>query len=85
MATKKTILLIEVDNKQYHASYSGKLEPDWSNLTPGERKEALRHDGRIMNALIECEPLFNRLREFVKCVEIYKRREAKKAAKNAQN
>ena len=81
MANAKTILSVEVHNGTYHVHYSGGLRPDWNNLSETERKKVLRHDGNIMNVLIDCEPLFNRLAELVHCVERYKRREAKKAAK----
>jgi len=81
MANAKTILSVEVHNGTYHIQYSGGLRPDWTHLTDSERRKVLRHDGNIMNVLIDCEPLFTRLAEFVHCVERYKRREAKKAAK----
>ena len=78
MATKKTILSIEVYNNEYYARYSGGIRPDWDHLSPADRKAALRHDGRIMETLIACEPLFERLAGFIHAVERYKRRQAKK-------
>ena len=78
MATKKTILSVEVSNRNYNIKYSGRREPDWNNLTPSERKTILRHDGNIMEVLIACPAFFNRLAGFVHAVERYHRREAKK-------
>ena len=79
MATKKTVLLIEVDDRNYHINYSGGLRPDWSD--PVIHKRALKHDGRIMSALIACPEAFDRFAYLVHSVERFKRREAKKAAK----
>ena len=78
MASKKTILSVEVSNRNYHIKYSGRIEPDWNNLSPAERKTILRHDGNIMDVLIACPAFFNRLAGFVHAVERYHRREAKK-------
>jgi hypothetical protein len=78
MATKKTILSVEVCNRNYNIKYSGRIEPDWNNLSPAERKTILRHDGNIMEVLIACPAFFNRLAGFVHAVERYHRREAKK-------
>ena len=78
MATKKTILSVEVFNRNYNIKYSGRIEPDWNNLSPAERKTILRHDGNIMEVLIACPAFFNRLAGFVHAVERYHRREAKK-------
>ena len=53
MATKKTILLIEVDNEQYHASYSGKLEPDWLKRdTRGARLRKPRKTRKIKSVQV---------------------------------
>ena len=78
MATKKTILSVEVCNRNFHVKYSGGLKPDWNNLSEAERKAVLKHDGNIMDVLIACEPLFDRLAGFIHAVERFKRREAKK-------
>ena len=83
MANSKTILSIEVYNKVYNVRYSGGVRPDWDHLSPKDRKTVLRHDGRILDTLIACPPLFERLAGFVETVKRYKRREAKKAAKKA--
>jgi len=82
MATKKTILSLEVCNRTFNVRYSGGLKPDWNNLTLAERKTILRHDGNIIGSLIACEPLFERLAGFVHTVERFKRREAKKKGKS---
>ena len=64
MANSKTILSIEVYNKVYNVRYSGGVRPDWDHLSPKERKTVLRHDGRILDTLIACPPLFERLAGF---------------------
>jgi len=81
MANAKTILSIEVYNSKYNVKYSGGFRPDWNNLSKSERKTVLHHDGNIMEVLIHCPELLERLAGFVKAVERFKRREAKKAAK----
>ena len=78
MANAKTILSIEVYNGTYNVKYSGGFRPDWNNLTKTERKTVLRHDGNIMDVLIHCPELLERLSGFVRAVERFKRREAKK-------
>ena len=83
MAAQKTILSIEVYNKDYRISYTGGFRPDWDD--PVIRKRALKHDGRIMDALIACPEAFNRIAGFVHAVERFKQREAKKQAKQVNN
>lgn len=79
MANPKTILSIEVFNRKYTVKYSGGFRPDWNHLSETERKTVLRHDGNIMEALIHCPELFERLSGFVRSVERFKRRESKKS------
>lgn len=86
MATKKTILLIEVTNKNFHIKYSGGLGSDWDHFSEADRKTALRHDGRIADALISMpEDAYERIAGIFRCVERCKRREARKAAKQKQD
>ena len=84
MATKKTVLTIEVTNKEWNIRYTGGFKPDWENLKGTERKTVLRHDARIMDALIACPEAFERIAGFVHSIEHFKKREAKKAAKQAR-
>jgi hypothetical protein len=84
MANAKTILSVEVYNGTYNVKYSGGFRPEWNNLSQTERKTILRHDGNIMEVLIACPELFERLAGFVKSVERFKRREAKKAVSQEQ-
>ena len=86
MATKKTILFIEVNDKEYNLKYSGGLRPDWDHLSPADRKAVLRHDGRIADALISMpEDIFERLAGIFRAVERCKRREAKKKSTTGNN
>ena len=85
MGTVKTIFLIETTNKEYRIRYSGGLRPDWAHLTEKERKAILRHDSRLMRALVSCEPAFERLAEMIHTIERMKRREARKAQKCTSN
>lgn len=81
MATRKTIFSIEIVNDEYNVYYTGRIGPEWDNLTPAERKDALRQDGRIMNVLIAEPVLLNWMSGIVKAVHAFRKREAKKAAK----
>ncbi|MBO7458051.1 MAG: hypothetical protein J6T80_02190 [Paludibacteraceae bacterium] len=86
MAIKKTILLVEVTDRDYNFQYSGGFKPDWSHFSDRQRKEILKHDGRLCNAFISCPDAFARIAGLVHCVERYFRREARKKAKgNVQN
>jgi len=83
MASKKTILLIEVNSKEYNIKYSGGIRPDWNALTQTERREVLRHDGRIVNALLSMpDEIYQRLAFLFRSADRIKRREARRAAKN---
>jgi len=86
MASKKTILLIEATSKQYNVKYSGGIRPDWNALTETERREVLRHDGRIANALMSMpDDVYQRFAMIFRAVERCKRREARRAAKEADS
>lgn len=83
MASKKTILLIEATSKQWHIKYSGQFGSDRSNLSKSEQREQLRHDGRIVNALLSMpDEIYQRIAMIFRAVERCKRREARRAAKN---
>ena len=83
MASKKTILLIEVTSKQWHIKYSGQFGSDWSDLSKSERREQLRHDGRLVNALLSMpDEIYQRIAFLFRTAERIKRREARRAAKN---
>ena len=84
MATRKTILSIEVTKDQYSIQYSGGFKPDWDHLTPKERRAVLRHDSRLCNALIACPEAFRRIAGLVHGVERFNKRRAKEALKAKQ-
>ena len=86
MASKKTTLLIEATSKQWHIKYSGQFGFDRSNLSKSERREVLRHDGRIVNALLSMpDEIYQRLAFLFRTAERIKRREARRAAKEADS
>ena len=74
MAIKKTIFHLEVNSKEYEASYTGTFKFPESKI---DRK----HDERIMSVLMENDDLLNFLYRLVNPVVRYKRREARKAAR----
>lgn len=74
MASRKTILHLEVDSKQFHVQYTGSFELS-------DVKAVRKHDERVMDALISDERLFRFFNRLVEPVQRYKRREAKKQAK----
>lgn len=74
MASRKTILHLEVDSKQFSVQYTGSFELS-------DDKAARKHDERIMDALISDERLFRFFNRLVEPVQRFKRREAKKQAK----
>jgi hypothetical protein len=78
MGAQKTIFLMEVTKKEYNIRFTGGFKPDWDHLSPRDRKAALRHYGRICDALIACPDVFEWLAGVVKTVERFKRREEKK-------
>ena len=74
MAIKKTIFHLEVNSKEYEASYTGTFKFP-------ETKIDRKHDERIMSALMENDDLLYFLYRLVNPVIRYKRREARKAAR----
>lgn len=86
MASKKTILLIEATSKQWHIKYSGQFGFDRSNLSKSERREVLRHDGRIVDALLSMpDEIYQRIAFLFRTAERIKRRDARRAAKEADS
>lgn len=86
MASKKTILLIEATSKQWHIKYSGQFGSDRSNLSKSEQREQLRHDGRLVNALLSMpDEIYQRIAFLFRTAERCKRREARRAAKEADS
>ena len=84
MASKKTILSIEATSKEYTIRYSGGLNRQWADLSEKERKEAQRHDTRLMNVLLALpEHTYERFAFIFQTVDKCKRREARRAAKQA--
>ena len=71
MAIKKTIFHLEVNSKEYEASYTGTFKFP-------ETKIDRKHDERIMSVLMENDDLLNFLYRLVNPVVRYKRREARK-------
>ena len=74
MATRKTILSLEVNNKEWHLQYSGSVEPT-------DDKAAFKHDARIMDALMSDDKLLDLFYRLVTPVVRYKRREARREAR----
>jgi len=88
MAIAKTILHLEVNNQQFHLSYTGGLKHQWDQLSPSDRKRVLRHDGRIMDALSaiydQDRAIYEHIAGFFRAVDRFKRREAKKDSNKKQ-
>ena len=85
MASKKTILLIEVNSKEYNVKYSGGLSDNFADLSKEERKEQLRHDGRLVNALLSMpDEIYQRLAFLFRSVDRIKRREARRASQSKE-
>ncbi len=85
MASKKTILLIEATSKQWHIKYSGQFGFDRSNLSKSERREVLRHDGRIVDALLSMpDEIYQRIAFLFRTAERVKRREARRTAQSKE-
>ena len=89
MATVKTQLLIEVNSKEFNASYTGGLKPEWDHLSPAERKRVHKHDDRMIRALLaiyeQDREVYERIAGFFRAVDRFKRREAKKRSKQESN
>lgn len=71
----KTILQLEVDDKEWSLKFNG-------SINFPENKKELTHDRRIMEALIADERLYNLFFRLVKPVTRYKKREAKRKQKS---
>ena len=71
---KKTTLLIEVTDSEYHVQYNG-------SITEPRTPEQWKHNERLMRALISSDELLTFLYNIVTPVVRCKRREAKKARK----
>lgn len=76
MAKHKTILLMEITNKEFHIQYTGSFKPS-------DDKEKFKHDARIMNALASDRDLFDFFYRLVKPVERHYRRQARKSTSGA--
>lgn len=70
----KTILHIEVNDKEYNVKYNGTIKEP-------QTKEQLKHNERIMNMLLASDELLSFFYNIVNPVVRCKRREARKAAK----
>ena len=70
----KTILHIEVNDKEYNIKYNGTIKEP-------QTKEQLKHNERIMNMLLASDELLSFFYNIVHPVVRCKRREACKAAK----
>ena len=67
----KTILILEVDNKEFNLKYTGSIEFP-------EDKIGVKHDERIIQAMLEDERLYKLFFRLVDPVTRYKKREAKR-------
>ena len=75
MATRKTILNIEVTNKEYSLQYSGSL------IDQPTSKEAFKHDERILRMLVSDRKVFDFFYRLVEPARRFYVREAKKKLK----
>ena len=75
MATRKTILNIEVTNKEYSLQYSGSL------IDQPTSKEAFKHDERILRMLVSDRKVFDFFFRLVEPARRFYVREAKKKLK----
>ena len=74
---KKTILNIEVNDKEFHIQYNGTImEP--------QTKEQCKHNERLMRMLVADEDVFNFFYNIIEPVVRFKKREARKAKKCEQ-
>ena len=78
MATRKTILHIEVTNKEYSIQYSGSITQSPTS------KEKLKHDERILQMLVADRKVFDFFFRLVEPARRFYIREEKKKRK-AQN
>ena len=75
MATKKTILHIEVNNSKYSIQYSGSL------IEPPTSKENFKHDERILRMLVSDRKVFDFFLRLVEPARRFYLREEKKKRK----
>ena len=75
MATRKTILHIEVTSKEYSIQYSGSL------IEAPTSKDALKHDERILRMLVADRKAFDFFYRLVEPARRFYIREAKKKLK----
>ena len=75
MAKRKTILIIEVDKNEWNIKYTG-------SLLPTEDKEVFKLDARLMNMLTSDDRVLEFWNRILQPVLRYKRREARRNAKN---
>ena len=73
----KTILQIEVDDKEFHLSYTGIVEPKEEH----DLKTCLKHDQRIMAVLLSDDRAFRLFARLYEPVKRYRQREEKKQRK----
>ena len=76
MATRKTILHIEVINKEYSIQYSGSIAQSPTS------KENLKHDERILQMLVSDPKVFDFFLRLVEPARRFYIREEKKKRKN---
>ena len=75
---KKTILNIEVNDKEFHIEYNGTImEP--------QTKEQRKHNERLMRMLVADEDVFNFFYNIIEPVVRFKKREARKAKKDEKD
>ena len=75
---KKTILNIEVNDKEFHIQYNGSImEP--------QTKEQRKHNERLMRMLVADEDVFNFFYNIIEPVVRFKKREARKAKKDEKD
>ena len=72
---QKTILNIEVTNKDFNVRYSGSI------AEPPTSKEAFKHDERLMTMLISNKKVFDFFFRIVEPARRYYQREARKKRK----
>ena len=77
---QKTILCLEVNDNEWNLKYNGSL--DFPQL---KDKVSIKHDTRLMRALISDERLFKLFYRIVEPARRYYRREAKKKALQQQS
>ena len=74
----KTILNIEVNDKEFHIQYNGSImEP--------QTKEQRKHNERLMRMLVADEDVFNFFYNIIEPVVRFKKREARKAKKDEKD